>query len=441
MKQAVIEAEKPAAPGQEITVTPEFQRAFDLLETTWQNVFLTGKAGTGKSTFLHYFREHTRKKIAVVAPTGVAALNVQGQTIHSLFRLTPRFVNPVEIKPDRRRLFKELELLIIDEISMVRADVFDGIDQFLRLARKNNKPFGGVQLCVIGDLFQLPPIVSTEEKTFFAQYYQSPFFFGTKAYADASFKAVEFSTIHRQNDPAFIQMLNAIRSGICDETQLLTINSRVNFKVVPASGTLVLTTTNALAEDINNIRLTLLPDKSHQYEGVLKGEFGLKGPRLPAPQQLIVKTGAQVMFVKNDGDRRWVNGTIGIVEKLDDDIITVKTETGIWEVEREKWKTTGYEFDEVQNRIVEKTLGSYTQFPLILSWAITIHKSQGKTFERVIIDLGTGAFAAGQLYVALSRCKSLSGIALKQPITQDDIRCDAEVVAFMKQLPSVRIVL
>lgn len=435
MKEAVIEAEVPEISCQAtIIVTPEFQRAFDLLENTQRNIFLTGKAGTGKSTFLHYFRERTRKKIAVVAPTGVAALNVQGQTIHSLFRLAPRFVNPAEIKPDRRRLFKELELLVIDEISMVRADVFDGIDYFLRLARKNNKPFGGVQLCVIGDLFQLPPIVSTEEKPFFAQYYQSPFFFGAKAYEDAGFEAVEFSTIHRQNDPNFIYVLNAIRAGDCNEAQLQIINGRANPKVVPASGTLVLTTTNALAEDINNTRLALLSGKAHQYEGVLKGEFGMKGSRLPAPQQLALKPGAQVMFVKNDSDRRWVNGTIGIVEKLDDDIITVQTEAGTWEVEREKWKTIGYEFDEEQDKILEKTLGSYTQFPLILAWAITIHKSQGKTFDRAIIDLGAGAFAAGQLYVALSRCKTLSGIALKQPITQDDIRCDAEVVVFMKRL-------
>jgi len=419
---------------QKTRITPEFQHAFDLLENTKQNVFLTGKAGTGKSTFLQYFRDHTEKEIAVVAPIGVAALNVQGQTIHSFFRLKPAFVNVAEFKPSRRRIFKELELLIIDEISMVRADVFEGIDHTLRFARKNNQPFGGVQVCVIGDLFQLPPVVSTEEKAFYGQYYQSPFFFCTKAYEAAGFKTVHFNTIHRQNDGAFIQILNAIRAGMCDGIELEALNSRVNAKATPAPGTLVLTTTNALAEDINTTKLDKLPDSPRVYEGVMNGEFGMKGGRLPAPEQLVLKVDAQVMFVKNDSDGRWVNGTIGIVEKLEADTITVRIGDFMYVVEREKWKTVGYEFSESEGKIVEKTLGTYTQFPLILAWAVTIHKSQGKTLERVIIDLGTGAFAAGQLYVALSRCKSLTGIALKQPVTHSDIRCDTQVVEFMRKI-------
>jgi len=423
-----------SAPPQETKITPEFQQAFDLLENTHHNVFLTGKAGTGKSTFLHHFREHTEKQIAVVAPTGVAALNVQGQTVHSLFRLKPAFVHPGDIKPDRRKLFREMELLIIDEISMVRADVFNGINRFLQLSRKNDLPFGGVQLCVMGDLYQLPPIVSTEEKTFFAQYYQSPFFFATEAYEAAGFKTVQFDTIHRQNDDEFIRILNAIRSGACEGAPLESLNRRVSPKATPAPGTLVLTTTNALAENINDLQLERLSNRGRLYEGGLKGDFGLKGPRLPAPQQLTLKVGAQVMFVKNDGEGRWVNGTVGIIESLGEDRITVKVGDSTYPVEREKWKTIGYEFSEIQEKIVEKALGSYTQFPLQLAWAITIHKSQGKTLDRVIIDLGTGAFAAGQLYVALSRCKSLSGIALKQPVTQADIRCDASVVTFMNSI-------
>lgn len=417
-------------------ITREFTQAFELLENTRQNVFLTGKAGTGKSTFLNYFREHTAKKMAVVAPTGIAALNVTGQTIHSFFKLKPAFVNIEELKPYRSRVIKELEILIIDEISMVRADVFDGIDHSLRKARKSELPFGGVQICVIGDLFQLPPVVSNQEKSFFSQYYATPFFFGAKAYALAEFKTMQFSTIHRQKDAAFIQILNAIRAGACDALALDALNSRLSPRATPAPGTLVLTTTNALAEDINNTKLAKLSGQARMFEGEAKGDFGLKGERLPAPEELMLKPGAQVMFLKNDSEGRWVNGTIGIVEDLSGEVIRVRVADEVYDVECEKWKTIGYEFSEIEGKIVEKTLGSYTQFPLTLAWAITIHKSQGKTLERVIIDLGSGAFAAGQLYVALSRCKSLSGIALKQRVTHADIRCDAEVVGFMKGVAS-----
>ena len=415
-------------------ITPEFLHAFDLLENTKNNIFLTGKAGTGKSTFLHYFREHTQKKIAVVAPTGVAALNVTGQTIHSFFRLKPSFVDVKALKPTRSRVLKELELLVIDEISMVRADVFDGIDQSLRLARKIDAPFGGVQLCVIGDLLQLPPVISREEKSFYSQYYTSPFFFCTQAYAQADFTTVQFTTIHRQNDGEFIDVLNAIRTGTCDDDELNLLNSRLSPKATPAPGTLVLTTTNALAEDINSSKLAKLSSNGRAYAGKLSGDFGMNGARLPAPEELLLKNGAQVMFVKNDSAGRWVNGTIGIVHQMHADSITVSIGSELFEVEAEKWKSIGYDFSEAENKILEKTLGTYTQFPLTLAWAITIHKSQGKTLERVIIDLGTGAFAAGQLYVALSRCKSLSGIALKQAVTRSDIRCDPEVIAFMRSV-------
>ncbi len=449
IRQGLIEREEPAIATPPIkekcitpkpesktapTITTEFQQAFELLENTRQNVFLTGKAGTGKSTFLKYFRENTAKKMAVVAPTGVAALNVGAQTIHSFFRLKPAFVDVKALKPTRSKVLKELELLIIDEISMVRADIFEGIDHSLKLARKNNKPFGGVQVCVIGDLFQLPPVVTREEKEFFGQYYQTPFFFGTRSYAGANFKTIQFNTIHRQNDGAFIQILNAIRAGTCDTIELEALNSRLNPKASPAPGTLVLTTTNALAGDINATKLAGLAGKARSYAGSLSGDFGMKGGRLPAPEELILKVGAQVMFVKNDSEGRWVNGTIGLVEKLGIEMISVSVGDVVHEVEPEKWKTIGYEFSEEKSEIAEKTLGTYTQFPLTLAWAITIHKSQGKTLERVIIDLGSGAFAAGQLYVALSRCKSLAGIALKQPITPADIRCDAEVVEFMRHM-------
>jgi ATP-dependent DNA helicase PIF1 len=414
------------------TITPEFAEAFSLLENTKRNVFITGKAGTGKSTFLNYFRASTKKNIAVVAPTGVAALNVNGQTIHSFFRLKPSFVDISAIKVNRSRVLKELQLLVIDEISMVRADVFDGIDQSLKLARKNDKPFGGVQICIIGDLFQLPPVVSNHEKGFFAQFYESPFFFGTNAYKEGGFQTLQFDTIHRQNDASFIKVLNAIRAGTCDETELDALNSRLNPKATPAPGTLVLTTTNALAESINTTKLERLEGKAHTYGGKMSGDFGLSAARLPAAEELVLKVGAQVMFVKNDSAGRWVNGSIGTVQKLEKDSITVSVGNFEYEVEPEKWKTIAYEFSEESNKFVEKTLGTYTQYPLTLAWAITIHKSQGKTLERVIIDLGGGAFAAGQLYVALSRCRSLGGIALKQPVSHTDIHCDKQVVEFME---------
>jgi ATP-dependent DNA helicase PIF1 len=415
-------------------ITQEFAEAFDLLENTTQNVFLTGKAGTGKSTFLHYFREHTEKSIAVVAPTGIAALNVQGQTIHSFFQLKPAFINIADFRPSRRTVFKELEMLIIDEISMVRADIFEAIDYTLKTARKDKRPFGGVQVCVIGDLFQLPPVVTPDERAIYDQFYRSPFFFSADAYEAADFKTIQFNKIHRQNDGAFIRILNAIRAGTCDVIELEALNSRVIAKATPATGTLVLTTTNALAEDINNRKLAMLRGGARSYDGVLNGQFGMSGGRLPAPDKLVLKVAAQVMFIKNDSEGRWVNGTIGIIEELEEAKVTVRVGDTVHKVEREKWKSIGYELDPTEDKIVEKTLGTYTQFPLMLAWAVTIHKSQGKTLERVIIDLGSGAFAAGQLYVALSRCKSFSGIALKQPVTQADIRCDAQVVAFMREL-------
>ncbi len=412
-------------------ITDEFSHAFDLLENTQQNIFLTGKAGTGKSTFLQYFRANTMKNMVVVAPTGVAALNVSGQTIHSFFRLKPSFVNVSELKPIRRRIFKEIELLIIDEISMVRADVLDGIDYCLRFARKSDEPFGGVQLCVIGDVFQLPPVVSNEERTFFSQYYESPFFFASQVYARADFQKIEFEMIHRQQDQAFIHVLNAIRAGVCTDDEMALINSRYHPKATPAAGTLVLTATNVLAENINTVKLAKLTGRARTYEGELRGEFGMKGARLPCPETLMLKESAQVMFVKNDSEGRWVNGTIGTIEGLGDMSITVSVGDQTYDVEQEKWQTIGYEFDETSEQIIEKPLGTYKQFPLMLAWAITIHKSQGKTLERVIIDLGTGAFAAGQLYVALSRCKTLSGIALKQMISPSDVRCDKDVAQFM----------
>jgi ATP-dependent DNA helicase PIF1 len=437
------EAQKGADTGSPVTsdsdaplnpiLTPEFKHVFDLLENTSQNIFLTGKAGTGKSTFLKYFREHTKKKMAVVAPTGVAALNVGAQTIHSFFRLKPGTIDLKTLKAKNTRVMRNLELLIIDEISMVRADLFEAINHSLKLARRNHEPFGGVQICVIGDLFQLPPVITRDEMAAFADTYRTPFFYGTKAYEEGDFQTLQFTTIHRQQDEIFINLLNSIRNGDCTTAELEILNSRVNPRATAAPGTLVLTTTNALADGINSEKLAKLPNATKCYEGEFSGEFNISSGRLPAAQELVLKVGAQVMFVKNDTTGRWVNGTIGTVQELTKDYVAVSVGGEVHEVEPEQWETIGYEFDKEQDEIIEKTLGTYTQFPLMLAWAVTIHKSQGKTLERVIIDLGHGAFAPGQLYVALSRCKSLNGIALKQPITPTDIRCDAEVIEFMQR--------
>lgn len=419
---------------QNTIISDEFKLAFETLENGKENVFLSGKAGTGKSTFLQYFRQNTKKNIAVVAPTGVAALNINAQTIHSLFRFSPRFIEPENIKTDKRKIFRELNILIIDEISMVRADVFNGIDCFLKISRKNNLPFGGVRVCVIGDLFQLPPIVNRDEQNFFAQYYNSPYFFATKAFEEAKFRYIEFTKVHRQSDPDFVNILNSIRNGACGSEHLGKLNARAVQGQNLQEGTLILTTTNAIADTTNTKRLADLPGIAKKYSGEVKGSFGLSGARLPAQEELIIKKNAQVMFVKNDSDGRWVNGSIGIVEDFEDDNIRVRTDSGVWNVEREKWKTLAYEFDEEKEKIVEKTLGTYSQFPLMLAWAITIHKSQGKTLDNVIIDLGNGAFAAGQLYVALSRCKTLQGITLRKPAAYRDIKCDARILDFMTKI-------
>lgn len=418
--------------ARQLTLTDEMAHTWKLLETTNTNVLLMGKAGTGKSTFLQLFREKTRKNIAVVAPTGVAALNIQGQTIHSLFRFPPRFIHPHSVKSDKRLLFRKLELLIIDEISMVRADVMDGINHFLQKARQNDRPFGGVQVCMIGDVYQLPPVVSRDEQDFFAQYYTSPFFFDTPSYQRANCQVVEFQTVHRQRDTSFIELLQAIRSGTCNMSDMGALNQRIS-QDEPGNGTLILTTTNAIADSINAKKLAQLPEPPVTYKGDLKGDImNAQDARLPAPRELTLKVGAQVMFVKNDTLGRWVNGTLGKIEYLGEDEIVVSTDKGAKSVTPEKWQTIGYEWSESEGRIVDKVLGSYTQIPLILAWAMTIHKSQGKTIDRIVVDLGQGAFAPGQLYVALSRCRALEHITLRRPVKLSDMPCDVDVINFMK---------
>ncbi len=421
--------------------TPEFERAIDLLENSKQNVFISGKAGTGKSTFLEKFRSTTKKNIAVVAPTGVAALNVRGQTIHSFFKIKTGLLDMANFKPARnQKLYSNIDLLIIDEISMVRADLFDGIEAVLRRNNDRSLPFGGVQICVIGDLFQLPPVITPDEKESYILSYTSPFFFASSNYQEANFELIKFDTVFRQADNDFVKILNKIRIGRSTPDIIDYINQRhlndFSFKNTP----ITLATTNAIADTLNQKQLSSLAGKTFTFKGQTNGDFAVDRGRLPSPEKLELKVGAQVMFTRNDVlKKRWVNGTIGTVTYVDDENIevTILNPSGRKKslvIEPEKWVTYQYVYNEEKEKLEQKETGSYTQFPLMLAWAITIHKSQGKTLENVIIDLGNGAFAPGQVYVALSRCRNYESLVLKKAVRPRDIWCDKTIIDFAKTL-------
>jgi len=420
--------------------TKEFVHAYEVMENTKQCVFITGKAGTGKSTLLQYFKNHTQKKIAVLAPTGVAALNVGGATLHSFFQLPPRPIHPNEItalrSQKRRQLYQSIDTIVIDEVSMVRADMIDVIDHFLRLNGKHAfKPFGGAQMIFIGDLFQLPPIVSGEEKELFTTNYQSPFFFSAKAFEDVDLAYVELTTVYRQKEQHFISLLNSIRNNQVDYSEIQRINQCYQPQFVSDVNDyyITLTTTNSLASQINTAHLKKLSTREHQFRGEIKGKFD-KGTH-PTDLLLCLKEGAQVMFVKNDIEGRWVNGTLGRIKTIIGDEILVETpDNQIHRVKQVKWEILGYQFDDKMQRVTTDVIGSFTQYPLRLAWAITIHKSQGKQFDKVMIDLGRGTFAHGQLYVALSRCKTMDGLILKTKIRPKDVIVDERVITFSSLL-------
>ncbi len=423
---------------QNITFTDEYKNAYELLEHSDAHVFLTGKAGTGKSTFLDYFRNNTEKNIAVVAPTGVAAINVKGQTIHSFFGFRPGFMDPDaprHARKDLRKLYKAVDILVIDEISMVRADMMDAICTFLTLNGKDSgHPLGGVQLCLIGDLYQLPPVLTHHEKEAFHSYYSSPYFFEAKSFANIHFQFLELTQIFRQSDDAFIRFLNHLRENTLTPKMLNWFNAHHCKPDAEASDAIILTTTNRVADYNNLNKLDALSTPSHNYDGAAKGSFAKENEKLPAPLDLELKVGAHVMFSKNDKDKRWVNGTVGEVTKLADQKITVRVESDEYVVERQKWEAIRYEYDAKTEKMAEVVVGSYEQFPLQLAWAITIHKSQGKTFDNVVINLGNGAFTKGQAYVALSRCRTLNGVKLVCPLKASDIRVDEDIIRFMHQM-------
>lgn len=424
-----------------VEITPEYEQVLALLAAGTPVVLATGVAGTGKSTLIQVVRERAAKRLVVVAPTGVAALNAGGVTIHSFFRFPPRFVNPLDIREaDERTIYEKLELLVVDEVSMVRADVIDGIDRSLRVNRRVPKiPFGGVQVLLVGDLFQLPPVVSRDEKEIFrGGRYESPHFFNGRIFREASVTAVELTKVFRQRDDGFVALLNGVRSGADPEGTVSRINAACHRDPWEGDDHLTLTSTNDVADAINAARLESLPGAARVYRGQLEGRIERDGEKLPAPLELTLKEGARVMFTRNDEDRRWVNGTFGVVRKLEADAVHVEIGAlggGVAHpVGPAVWESHRYRYDRATDSIEAEVTGSYKQIPLMPAWAVTIHKSQGKTLERVVIDLGRGAFAPGQVYVALSRCRRLEDVVLARPLRPQELMVDPQIRAFSAKL-------
>lgn len=418
---------------QNTQLSEEQKKLFQIIKKTQNNIFITGKAGTGKSHLLEYTREHLKKNTIVVAPTGVAALNVRGQTIHSLFRLPPAFLEQRTLRPEKHvnTLLEKIDSVIIDEVSMVRADLMDAIDLRLRQAKQNTLPFGGVQMVLFGDLYQLPPIVADKElEKHFHDNHGGFYFFHADVFKKANLDIYELTTIFRQTDSKFIEILNAIRNGEVSERQLFDLNERSR-EIIPPKEVIVLATTNKIVNKINEEKLRDLPEEPYEYEARVIGK--LETSNFPTDQVLTLKKGAQVMMMKNDKDGRWVNGTLATISDLKNDLIKVKIEGAEYEVKKETWSKIRYYYDKKENKIKEEETSAFTQYPVRLAWAVTIHKSQGQTYDRVAINLGYGSFAHGQTYVALSRARSIDGLFLSRQIQLQDIIVDKTIVDFMSQ--------
>ena len=420
--------------------------AWDIIETTSTNLFLTGKAGTGKTTFLRRLKQESQKRIVVVAPTGIAAINAEGVTIHSFFQLPfAPYIPEANYKlssgqfrfsKDKIRMLRSIDTLVIDEISMVRADLLDAVDNVLRRYRRSGAPFGGVQMVMIGDLGQLAPVAKEEEWTMLSQYYDTPYFFSSKALQKSQFAVIELTKVYRQNDRRFLNILNKVRDNNAGAEVLRALNSRYipGFKPSEDEGYIRLTTHNAQAQRINERELALLPGNEFHYEAHINGKF----PEMlfPTDEKLTLKKGAQVMFVKNDSSaaKRFYNGMIGRVSDIQTDGFSVipKGSDEAIKVEPEEWTNSRYVLNEKTKEITEEVDGSFKQFPVKAAWAITVHKSQGLTFDKAIIDV-QHAFTHGQTYVALSRCRTLDGLVLSAPLPEQAIIRDRAVDAFIKQ--------
>lgn len=430
-----------------LDLNEQFLYALRIMAETNKNAFITGKAGTGKSTLLQHFRSITKKNIAILAPTGVAAVNVNGQTIHSFFNFKPDITPDTvkKIKPRDKTVYKKLDAIVIDEISMVRADLLDCVDIFLRQhGRKKSLPFGGVQMIFIGDLYQLPPVVTSRERHLFKEHYLSPYFFDARVIeAGIEMEFIELGKVYRQRDEKFLRLLNTIRNNTATDVDLAEINRRHLPDFEEASGDffISLTTTNDLASAINNKRLSEIKGKEFRYQGFLDGNFDVKS--LPTGIEITIKVGAQVMLLNNDSSGRWINGTIGRVTEIEKigfgksnskepDVIWIELPDGeTVDVTPYKWEMYEFHYDKTSGRVTSEVTGTFTQYPLKLAWAVTIHKSQGMTFDRAIIDISRGTFSHGQMYVALSRCTTLEGIILRKRLQKKHILMDWRVVEFV----------